>query len=87
MEKYQQRREKCEELFQKGERKAAFYLMRSLAKDGDEIIYCELGNLYELGGDGIEIDFKKAKERIKGTDLFNSRRSARYLYPGSFQHG
>ena len=62
MEKYQQRREKCEELFQKGERKAAFYLMRSLAKDGDEIIYCELGNLYELGGDGIEIDYAKAKK-------------------------
>ena len=46
--------------FRMGDKVGALFIFKSLAKEGFYPAYTEVGNIYELGGDGIEQDFDEA---------------------------
>lgn len=48
-----------------GDKKGALFLLRSLANDGELAVYREIGNIYEIGGGGVEQDFQKASTWYK----------------------
>jgi len=47
--------------FYKGDRVGVLYQLRKMANENVPAAFAELGNIYEMGGHGLEQDFKKAK--------------------------
>lgn len=58
--KIDDRWDEARKAFSNSDKNAALYLLRSLASDKELAAYREIGNIYELGGGGVEIDYKKA---------------------------
>ena len=50
----------AENTFLKGDLAGALFLLKKLAKEGCELAFLEIGNIYELGGGGVEKNLKKA---------------------------
>ncbi len=46
--------------FRAGDKSAALMLLKSLAREGELAALVEIGNIYELGGNGVEQDYKQA---------------------------
>lgn len=55
-----QRWTEAELAFNKGDLAGALFIFRKLAQEGLELAYVEIGNIYELGGGGVEQDISKA---------------------------
>lgn len=53
--------EKAKECFRNSDAAGALFLFKSIAKDGETLAYCEIGNIYEFGGYGVEADSDKAR--------------------------
>ena len=51
---------KATNAFRQSDGAGALYLFKMLAKRGDTDAYCEIGNIYELGVDGVEKDYDQA---------------------------
>jgi len=47
--------------FESGDRAGALYLLRTLAQEGVADAYVEIGNIYQLGGGGVDKDPKQAR--------------------------
>ncbi len=47
--------------FYKGDRVGVLYQLRKMANENVPAAFAELGNIYEMGGHGLERNFKKAK--------------------------
>ena len=43
-----------------GDASAAVTLLKSLAREGEQAAFREIGNIYEIGGNGVEQDYKQA---------------------------
>lgn len=56
---------KAVDAFRDGDKAGALYIFLALAKDGSKAAYAEIGNIYEIGGGGINQDFEKAQQWYK----------------------
>lgn len=52
---------KAVETFERGDYAGALFLFKSLAAEGSTAAYIEIGNIYELGGNGVNQDFNEAR--------------------------
>lgn len=60
------------DLFRKGDKSGALYLLRALAQEGEGAALREIANIYELGGGGVTKDIEKAKHwYLKSVDEAN----------------
>ena len=55
-----QRWQQAVDAFRAGDKAGALFIFKSLAKEGFYPAYTEIGNIYELGGKGIEQNFTEA---------------------------
>ena len=57
----EERWKKAVETFNSGDYAGALYLFKSFAAEGSTAAYVEIGNIYELGGNGVERDYVEAR--------------------------
>lgn len=50
----------AEEAFSRGDKKGALFSFLALARQGEWLAYVEVGNLYEMGGNGVEKNHEEA---------------------------
>lgn len=52
--------EKAAEAVRRGDMQGALFIFRKIARDGYWAAYLEIGNIYEIGGDGVERNLDEA---------------------------
>lgn len=73
--------------FRAGDKSAALTLFKSLAREGEYAAFREIGNIYEIGGNGVEQDYKQAmhwyqRSFNEANDVQGSLALARLYYLG-----
>lgn len=71
-----------EDSFLKGDLAGALFILKKLAKEGFEPAYLEIGNIYELGGGGVEKDLNKAEYWYKRSASSLDKNSSTHLALG-----
>jgi len=54
--------ERAKQAFRDGDFAGSLYLLKKMEKEGAWDAFVEIGNIYEIGGNGVERDYSKAKK-------------------------
>lgn len=84
----EKRWEKANECFNNSDKAGALFLLKSLASDGVLAAFREIGNIYELGGGGVDVDIEKAlywykKSLDEANDAFGAYGLGRLYFRGN----